>query len=300
MNLQDLLERYNVPHVTHGQHHHARRGWVNTDCPECSPAWGHWRLGFNLRGGYANCWSCGRVWAPLALAELTGEPLPVVRKLLEDLDGVDPNFAKDAPKARGKYTEPKGVKQMTRPFTNYLKERGFRDALGLAQEWGLRCVAQSGTEVDWRVFVPITFRREPVSWTARAIGDQVEPRYYSAPPDMEKMSHKDLVFGEDRCRGSIVVVEGPLDVLAVGPGAGCTFGTAWRQAQVLRIARFARRAVCFDAEPAAQKRARELCDLLAAFPGDTVNITLDGGKDPAELLQKRKMKELKQLRSFAR
>jgi len=48
---------------------------------------------------------------------------------------------------------------------------------------------------------------------------------------------------------------------------------------VLRLSRYPVRGVCFDSEPAAQRRAHELVDLLSAFEGETFNIQIDS-KDP--------------------
>ena len=52
------------------------------------------------------------------------------------------------------------------------------------------------------------------------------------------------------------------------------------------------RAVCFDAEKEAQKRAKELCTYLESFPGETMNILLEHGNDPADTSKK----EIEQIR----
>jgi hypothetical protein len=104
------------------------------------------------------------------------------------------------------------------------------------------------------------------------------------------MPHRNLLYGEDYCRHTILVHEGPLDVWAVGPGATATCGTEFSPAQIRRIARYPRRGICFDSEPAAQTRARRLAAQLSLFPGETDLIKLDandpgsaGAKELAEL-----------------
>jgi hypothetical protein len=49
------------------------------------------------------------------------------------------------------------------------------------------------------------------------------------------------------------------------------------------MARFPLRVVCFDNQPAAQRRAYHLCSSLSAFGGRTINIQFEA-KDPAEAL----------------
>jgi hypothetical protein len=110
----------------------------------------------------------------------------------------------------------------------------------------------------------------------------------------ESLNHKRLVYGLDFCRHSVVAVEGPLDAWAIGPGAGALFGVGFLSAQVLLLAKFPRRYVCFDSAPEAQQRARELADQLAVFPGRTENILIDS-KDPAEA----SARELAQIRRVA-
>jgi DNA primase len=75
-------------------------------------------------------------------------------------------------------------------------------------------------------------------------------------------------------------VEGPLDVWRIGPGAVCTCGTAFTRTQLARAVRFPVRAVCYDNEPTAQRRARKLVKQLEVFPGKTMLIQLESGKDP--------------------
>ena len=41
------------------------------------------------------------------------------------------------------------------------------------------------------------------------------------------------------------------------------------------------RVVCYDNSPDAQRRANELCEVLSVFPGETINVQLDTGDDPA-------------------
>ena len=83
------------------------------------------------------------------------------------------------------------------------------------------------------------------------------------------------MYGEDYARHSITIQEGPTDAWNTGPGAVATLGTGYSEAQVNRMVKYPIRAVCFDNNPIAQKRARKLCNDLAVFPGVTSNIKLN-------------------------
>jgi len=78
------------------------------------------------------------------------------------------------------------------------------------------------------------------------------------------------------------VCEGAFDAWRIGPGAVATLGVGYSEAQVGRILRFPIRAICFDSEPQAQKRARKLRDELTGFKGETYVIELESAKDASE------------------
>lgn len=90
-----------------------------------------------------------------------------------------------------------------------------------------------------------------------------------------------MLFGIDFIRHAIIVCEGPMDAMKIGPGAVSTMGISYTKHQLKQIVDFPVRVVCFDNEPDAQKRAKKLCSDLSSFPGKTTNIVLDV-KDPGE------------------
>jgi hypothetical protein len=176
----------------------------------------------------------------------------------------------------------------------YLLRRGF-DPDVLQEQWELEGIGRHGGDLSWRVYIPIIFRGERVSWTTRAIGEKVKHRYLSASAEQEAYNHKELIYGIDHCRHSIVAVEGPADAWNVGPGAGCLFGIDFTPAQVLLLSQFPIRIICFDSSPDAQRRAEELCEQLAPFHGSTKRVELDA-EDPG----KAKPREVKALRKLAK
>ncbi len=275
MNIKDVLDQHRIPYREAGQHHHVTQGWINLDCPYCSPRSGRYRLGFNLAGGYMSCWVCGFCPPVATLAEILGMPSKGIPALLGGLVSLPRALATP----RGKLALPAGLGPLQTVHMDYLKGRGFDPDI-LTELWELQGTGVSTNGMSWRIFIPIHFHGQVVSWTTRGITDKGS-RYHNAKPDQEAMKAKDLLYGIDHCRHSIIICEGPADVWRIGLGAVATMGVVWTQTQLALMLQFPIRAVCFDNEPNAQHRAMKLCQELSVFPGDTSNVILEG-KDPAE------------------
>jgi len=222
-------------------------------------------MGYSLAGRYVNCWACGPHGLVETLVAASERPWREIKALLGDL------ASKPVPeRPRGTLILPKGVGPLLPAHVKYLKRRGF-DPDEIIKVWrvqGLGLVP----DLRWRLFIPIYHQGEVVSWTTRSISDTHSLRYRSAGLLEESLPHKELLYGEDYVRHCVLVQEGPLDAWRIGPGAVATCGTGFSRAQVNRLSRFPVRVVCFDNEPEAQKRARQLCDLLEVFPGETYNV----------------------------
>lgn len=268
--LKELLERNSVRTYGVGEHHHARYGWVQIDCPWCNrPGGAH--LGINLKGNYAACWRCGPKRLGDILVQAARIPLRDAIEFVKSLPKYRPDTDAQTT-ATGRLVIPVGVGPLQRAHINYLRGRGYtRDVVPL---WGAAGIGIA-PRLGWRVFLPITHRGRTVSWTTRAISDNADMRYISASPEEEAINHKSILYGIDYVRHAAIVHEGPLDVWSVGPGAVATLGTSYTRAQVLALSRIPVRAICFDNEPEAQIRAARLVNDLAPFPGKTFNVKLD-------------------------
>ncbi len=280
MSLVDFLNDHSVPMAPEG-HTHSRPGWVNIDCPSCGRFSEKFHLGISLGNFYCNCWKCGRRDVFDVLSDVTG----AARKdIFDAVRRDDTNPRERIQKTRaGKVTLPKGIVPLMAQHRRYLTSRNFKPDR-IAHQWSIASIGQAA-RLQWRVFIPIFYRGRVVSWTTRSISKGATLRYISAKPEEEEIGHKDLLYGEDNCKHSIVVHEGPIDAWAIGPGATCTFGTSYSDRQIARIAKYPRRAICFDNSPDAQRRAAELCDILKTFDGETFNVQLDA-KDAAESSKK--------------
>lgn len=289
MTFLDVLRDYNVATAPEG-HHHVTRGYVQFDCPFCSPGTGRYRMGYNLNYHYCNCWTCGAHRTVDVLVELTGLPLAQVAPIFAQIaEGGPAAIYQQRTQPRGRLELPRGIGPLARPHREYLKGRGF-DPDELARLWGIQGIGIHES-LGWRIFIPITHRGEVVSWTTRSL-QETGRRYMSAPAKDEKVSAKEVLYGADYARHAIVIHEGPADVWRVGPGAVATFGLGYSRAQLALMAAYPIRVVCFDNEPAAQRQAQKLVRELKDFEGKTKHVILESAKDAAAASQK----EIRELR----
>jgi hypothetical protein len=292
MTPAELLRELSI-HTAPAGHHHSRPGWAQMDCPYCTPESRHYRLGFNLRGGWFSCWLCKTLPLVPTLARLTGREYGELKRLTVGME-----TDRGQPLARevltGELKLPPGRGKLKKIHRKFLRSRGF-DPDQIAEDWNVEGISELGGRYAWSLFIPVHLGRQVVSWTTRVVGEGAgRPRYDTAPQDSEAYPAKRLLYGEEKCGNVVMVVEGPLDVWALGPGAVCTMGAAISRAQIARLVKFPKRYICLDAEPDAQRVARKLERELDAFDGETYNVILSSGKDPSRVSQK----ELKQLRSL--
>lgn len=277
MDIEEVLVSLRIPFVD-SSHHHVRSGWIGIDCPRCSPGWQKYRLGINRANGKSNCWTCGVSNAPKMMALSSGQSFSSVLSLWQQIKF---NYRIHKKAAVARHLElPKGVDEMQEAHRAYLRDRKF-DPDEIANLWGVKGIGIA-VRMSWRLFIPI-FDSEGlmVAWTTRSLNPNADLRYITSKEEQSEVDVKSLLYGEHLVQDSLIVNEGPIDSWAWGPGGVSTLGVAYTEIQVARIARYPLRCVCFDSTADAQRRAEHLCHQLAAFPGETHNITLESGKDAA-------------------
>ncbi len=273
-SLVDFLRERSIPFREGGTHRHVRPGWVGIDCPHCGRGSGKFHAGIRDDLSRAVCWRCGSLPLWDLLADATDMEWYAVRQLITPSKGTQP-----LPTVRHGVRTPAGLGPLTAPYRRYLRDRGFDP--GVIQDlWEVQATGPVG-HLAWRLWIPIHLDDKLVSWTTRAIGDK-EPRYISASPEQESVNLKTILYGENLAHHAVVVVEGPTDVWAIGPGAVAVLGLQVTPAQVERLGRHPLRAICFDREAAAMRRAERLGMLLDQYPGETHLIELETGSDPAD------------------
>jgi hypothetical protein len=273
ISIRDILTEYDVDHVGE-EHPRGRPGWIQIDCPDCNPDTKKFYFGISLISGASNCWKCGRKSTSRILSIVTGQPIQTIQSLL--------NTAIPEPlrkQKRGKITIPKGVGSLLPGHRDYIESRGF-DVDEIIRFWGIQGIGQT-THLKWRLFIPVYHHGIIVSWTTRTINPNERKRYISAPPESETIPIKNILYGSDYARMSIIIHEGPVDVWATGAGAVAICGIPYTPAQVKEMLRYPVRVVCFDSGPEAQAQAQELTRTLSLYPGVTWNVKLESGEDPA-------------------
>jgi hypothetical protein len=273
-DLRTLLAELGIPYRLGGQHRNVREGFIGLDCPFCG-TWDKFHLGIAIGSSVATCWSCGKHPLAEVLHVLTDRPWQECQTLVRSTARYRPLAdAVSRPEPSVRVTIPDGVGPLGKAHRRYLEQRGF-DPDELVRIWGLRGIGLWGGMLSWRIWIPVMQGGQLVTWVARAIGKDAEPRYRSA----SAVAIKSVLFGEDYCQDVVIVVEGPLDAMRIGPGAVATFGIGWSEAQARRLQRYRRRVLVFDREPAAQASAGRLAKRLAGFPGETIIVCLDAA-DP--------------------
>lgn len=267
--LTDLLDEYGIDYVEQGKN--VGQGWLGFTCPFHNDPSHH--LGYNIRGNYFSCWSCG-VIKTFELLREWGIPYEEYKAISE------PSYVakQRRPSIHGKLHYPNGwVPYLLPPHKEYLQGRGFNPKM-LHKTWGIGSIGLA-SRLAWRIFIPVFFQGHVVSWTTRSLSNK-GVRYSNAKPEEEILPIKTLLMGQDLCRHAIIVCEGPFDAMAIGPGAVCTFGIQYTQSQLFKVSKYPIRIICYDSDHKAQEKARQFCDNLGVFPGKTVNVVLSG-KDPA-------------------
>jgi len=291
MNLIDLASDAGIDVKEAGQHRHVREGWIGFDCPFCGEGTKKFHLGYNLSSGVFTCWKCGK-----------HSKLPTLKALfhLQDREAYKisrqlktTHLPTSPQRERRGLHKPKGLGPLLKAHKRYLTKRGF-DPEQLEALWNLQATSLHPS-LPWKIYIPITFHNQEVSWTTRSIGP-TGIRYHSASPAEESINHKTLLYGEELCGHTCIVHEGPIDVWRTGPGAVAIFGAYPSPAQIRKISKHPIRVICLDSDRTSQKNANSLCRDLEVFPGTTYKVVLETGKDIAEASDS----EVKELQQYLR
>ena len=283
-----LCREQRIPHLTEG-HHHCHEGWVQTHCPFCGDGSHGWHLGFGLERGNLSCWRCGShnslEWLEKVLPPGARSG---ARRLLKQYSVEGKRYiGKKVVKIRQKNIKPvMGSEELSPAHIKYLKRRKF-DPAYLVKEWGLKGTRHLSKDWNWRIITPIRDSDSRiVAYTGRTLSKETKPRWKTTDNDNMLIDPKLLIYGIDKAdkEKGVLIVEGPSDVWRMGPGAVGLLGIDWSIEQAAILRHYKNRYILFDNQPVAQKKALELANWLATFPGHTEIIT-GLNSDPGALPQ---------------
>jgi DNA primase len=287
MKILELFNDYNI-RTAPTEHRHYQAGWVNVECPFCTGNPGY-HLGYNTDDDYFHCWRCGRHKIIDSLSKLLHISFSETRQVIRQYRGVTKKT--DQRKANKRvnlspFKFPTNTSSLKKGHYKYLQNRKFSPK-EIEHTWkvqGTGIISKlDGINYSKRILIPILWDGEVVSFQTRDITNKHPKKYLACPMKREVMHHKHILYGmQDAWGDEGICVEGVFDVWRLGVNSFATFGTSYTSQQVRQIAKhFKRVYICFDNEPQAQKKARQLQSELS-FRGLSCKI-IKISTDPADL-----------------
>ncbi len=270
-----LFEDYGVEYALEGPN--VGTQFIGVLCPWCSDVSFHGGFPRNGAERYT-CWRCGTHSVKATLTRLTG-----VRDIEQILKGYDDGMShvvKSTKEYREDFTVTVPGGPLAQYHKNYLVGRRY-DPEYLEAKYFLRGTHPLSSEGN-RIYAPVIFRNEIVSYQGRAINGAT-PKYKAAHPSQEKLSHKHTLYNIDNCKSDfIVLVEGVYDVFRLGDNSAATFGTAFSEHQIVLAKDYDRVFMLYDSEGDAQQRAKDASQLIATLVKDVAIVDIGEG-DPDDL-----------------
>lgn len=282
MNFVKLFTDYKIDFNTR-----VNKGWTNITCPFCDDK--TFNGGFNDAGDYYHCWKCGGHNFKQALARAVNIPFNEVDILIEQYAGRNSLLNKLNKKQSKAIKLTLPTDTFTPAERKYLKQRDFSPRL-LHEKYN---VVGGGITGAWkyRIIIPLILNGKIVSWTGRSILSRQKinelkiPRYKNLSIEQSVIDPKSILFNLDNCKSEIgVLTEGAFDVMRMGDGFFCSFGTELTQSQIAVIkSRFKKVFVMFDNEREAQIKARKFGLQIASIgvEVEVVDVYGDFGKNDA-------------------
>lgn len=306
MDVLRIYQDYGIEHLTEG-HKHCRPGYVNTQCPFCTGNFGY-HLSWNIEENYFVCWRCGYHPPVTTLTALLKVPTKETLAIIKNY-GILRSYVKKIPKGKQEFKLPFGITDMKSSHRRYLKDRGFSPDK-IEKVWGVKGTGplsylhdKNGKEYDYRfrLFIPINWNSELVSFDTRDTTDLAEAKYKACPVDMEIIERKHILYGNQEAWESTGIgVEGATDVWRLGEQACAFSGIKYTQEQVKEVAKvFKKFAVVFDGpinkgeETQARQQAKKLVKDLQFRNVDAYVVNIKG--DPGKLSTREAKKLVKNI-----
>ena len=294
MNFEKLFLDYGIEYSTK-----INRNWVNVRCPYCGGS--SFKFGFSPSEDYCTCFACGFHNLNETLSKLLNISVSVIPDIIRNYK--TRTIIVDS--LNKKKTVINKIELPTDTFTiaerKYLRSRNFSPKY-LNQKYG---IVGGGITGKWkhRIIIPLIYNNKIVSFTGRSIlpKNQLEeleiPRYKNLSINESIFNSKNILYNMNNIEGrTVVLCEGPFDVLRFDGNAVCSFGTTITQEQIEVMAyNYDKIFIIFDNEIEAQKKARKYGMELACLGVDVeiINACEDFGKNDLGECTEEEIKKIK-------
>ena len=300
LNIEKLYQERGVMTAGAGNKHY-REGWMQTACPFCSGNEGY-HLGFNLENHYFNCWRCGFHPTNKAISAILHIPIRQASKLVREYSGAYLS-SKDKVKAvklrKKRFKLPSNLKPILKginsPLIYMKKKRKFTEPqIRLLQQHyklqGTGAISSlDNINLKFRIFAPIIWENEIVSWQTRDTTGRSPLKYIACPKIRETKHHKHVLYNPPERKDIIILVEGIFDVWKLflsGYPATCGFGVELKTEQILLLKQYKKVILFLDPDRAGQRKEKDIFKTLL-FAGVNVDEVLNPfGKDAGDMTEK--------------
>lgn len=292
IDVKELLDTLKIEYTERGKN--VSEGWIGVQCPFCDDQSNH--LGINIINKTISCWNCGK----------TGTILQYLAEKLYSYQQAKKIVEKAIPRELKTFIEERTntniqrvelpsnyTKKILKQHGKYLVSRKF-DPVKLYKKYGLLSVGLN-SEPKWqnRIIVPIYRYGKLVTFTSIDVYEDSIQRYNHEKKERSIIHCKELLYGEERAKRKVIVVEGLFDAWRIGDGAIPTFGVKVTKEQKLLLSKYEEVIFAGDGDEDGYRMAEETGNELAAFTNVRI-VDLPWEKDPDKL----KRKHVKYLRSL--
>jgi len=279
IDIREVLDELNIYYTESGKN--VSSGWIGTPCPFCGDDSNH--MGINLESKTISCFKCGT--SGTVIKYLT-EELGSFNKAIEVLGDAVPrelkSFGQSEKERSIKVELPSNASKLITPHhAEYLRGRGF-DYKELTEKYKFHFCGPTGKWKN-RIIVPVIRQYRMITFTSIAISENTNLRYRHLEEEKSVIPIKDYLFGLEFTDGnSCCVVEGLFDMMRMGDGCVCTFGTKTTSEQKRLLSKFSTVKIVFDGDKAGKVAGEKLANDLAPFC-DCKIFDLPEDTDPDQL-----------------
>lgn len=283
-------------------------GWIGIQCPFCDDQSNH--MGIRVSDLRCSCWICGGHSFISLIKELTDCSHSKAKRLHKVLaegsadelaDRTNPpiNASQYYSSRSSTILPPDSTYPISKIHKEYLRSRNFHPNR-IARKYDLRSCTAIG-RYKFRLIIPIYQSRRLVSFTTRAIFDEMSPKYLNPTSREVEISPKKTVYNIDNLieGHDALVLEGVTDCWRFGDGAVALNGINFTQRQLVDVVekKIRNAYIMFDNERTAQRRAEEFCRLIYPFTKNVEQLAPEIKNDLGEFTP-RQVLELKKILKF--